>query len=64
VTLATRIPEERCRRLNLGYMDPDKIDMEEWRNREAEGILLVPKAGEMLYRIKSHHRRDAENTES
>jgi nickel-dependent lactate racemase len=52
VTLATRIPEERCRRLNLGYMDPDKIDMDEWRNREAEGILLVPKAGEMLYRIK------------
>jgi len=52
VTLATRIPEERCRRLNLGYIDPDKINMEEWRNREAEGILLVPKAGEMLYRIK------------
>jgi hypothetical protein len=33
-------------------MDPDEVRMEEWRNREAEGILLVPKAGEMLYRIK------------
>jgi nickel-dependent lactate racemase len=53
VTLATRIPEERCRRLNLGYRDPDTINMDEWRNREAEGILLVPKAGEMLYRIKA-----------
>ncbi len=52
VTLATRIPEERCCRLNLGYMDPDAIDFDEWRNREDEGVLLVPKAGEMLYRIK------------
>jgi nickel-dependent lactate racemase len=53
VTLATRIPEERCRRVNLGYLDPDKINLEAWRHREAEGILLVPKAGELLYRLKS-----------
>jgi len=52
VTLATRIPRERCERVNLGYLDPDTIDMDDWRAREAEGILLVPKAGEMLYRIK------------
>ena len=52
VTLATRVPEERCRRLNLGYIDPDTINPDDWRNREDEGILLVPKAGEMLYRIK------------
>jgi nickel-dependent lactate racemase len=52
VTLATRIPEERCRRINLGYTDPGKVNPDEWRGREAEGILLVPKAGEMLYRIK------------
>jgi lactate racemase len=52
VTLATRIPEERCRKVNLGYLDPDSIDLEEWRGREAEGILFVPKAGEMLYRVK------------
>ncbi len=54
VTLATRIPEERCRRLNLGYANPEAINMEEWRNREADGILLVPKAGEMLYRVKQN----------
>jgi nickel-dependent lactate racemase len=51
VTLATRIPAERCRRLNVGYLDPDGIRMEDWQNRESEGILLVPKAGEMLYRV-------------
>ncbi len=52
VTLATRIPKERCERLNLGYLDPDSINLDEWKDREAEGILLVPKAGEMLYRLK------------
>lgn len=53
VTLATRIPRERCEKINLGYLDPDSINIEEWKNREAEGILLVPKAGEMLYRIRT-----------
>ncbi|MEO6727145.1 MAG: hypothetical protein ABIU20_08870, partial [Blastocatellia bacterium] len=52
VTLATGIPKERCERLNLGYLDPDSINLDEWRGRETEGILLVPKAGEMLYRLK------------
>jgi lactate racemase len=52
VTLATSIPEERCRQVNLGYLDPGSIDLEEWKGREAEGILFVPKAGEMLYRLK------------
>jgi lactate racemase len=50
VTLATGIPEERCRRINLGYADYRRIDPQEWSNRESEGILLVPHAGEMLYR--------------
>lgn len=53
VTLATRIPRERCERVNLGYRDPDTVDLDAWRGREEEGILLVPKAGEMLYRVKS-----------
>lgn len=54
VTLATRIPEVRCRKLCLGYLDPDTINLDEWRGREEEGILLVPKAGELLYRLKSN----------
>ena len=52
VTLATGISEERCRQINLGYRDPASIDVESWRGREAEGVLLVPRAGEMLYRLK------------
>jgi nickel-dependent lactate racemase len=52
VTLATRIPKERCERVNLGYLDPDTVNPDEWKGREDEGILLVPKAGEMLYRLK------------
>ncbi len=51
VTLATGIPEERCRRINLGYADYHAIDPKNWEGREAEGILLVPHAGEMLYRV-------------
>ena len=51
VTLATSIPEERCRRINLGYADYRTIDPETWKGREQEGILYVPHAGETLYRV-------------
>ncbi len=50
VTLATGIPEERCRRVNLGYLDPREIDVAAWEDREAEGVLVVRNAGELLYR--------------
>jgi nickel-dependent lactate racemase len=53
VTLATRIPAERCLKVNLGYIDPDTIDPADWQGREDEGILVVPRAGEMLYRLES-----------
>jgi lactate racemase len=53
VTLATRIHEERCRQLNLGYLDPDSVKLDEWRDREDKGILMVPKAGEVLYRLEN-----------
>lgn len=53
VTLATQIPEDVCRAINLGYCDPAQINVQAWRDREAEGILLVPHAGETLYRLKS-----------
>jgi len=52
VTLATGISPERCRRINLGYRDPASIDVAAFGGREHEGILLVPRAGEMLYRLK------------
>jgi lactate racemase len=53
VTLATKILLETCARINLGYRDPATIRVEEWQNREHEGFLYVPKAGEMLYRLKN-----------
>lgn len=52
VTLATGIPEEVCRQVNLGYRDPASINPDQWRDREDEGYLLVENAGENLYRIK------------
>ncbi len=52
VTLATGIARERCERVNLGYWDPATLDLSEWRGREQEGILVVPKAGERLYRTE------------
>ncbi len=53
VTLATGISPERCAAHNLGYRDPATINPADYANREDEGVLLVPKAGEMLYRLKS-----------
>jgi nickel-dependent lactate racemase len=53
VTLASKITAEDCARLNLGYLDPAKVNVDEWKDREGEGILYVPKAGEILYRVKS-----------
>jgi nickel-dependent lactate racemase len=51
VTLATKMPPEDCKKLNLGYRDPALINPGEWEERE--DALYVPKAGEMLYRIKN-----------
>ncbi len=52
VSLATGIPRERCERIGLGYVDPSSFNLEQWMNREDEGILVVPRAGEMLYRLR------------
>ena len=51
VTLATGIPEDRCRRINLGYLDPASVNLEEWSRRK--DWLVAKRAGEMLYRIRS-----------
>ena len=61
VTLASKISNEDCARLNLGYLDPSKVRVDEWKHRpgdltgdrEDEGVLYVPKAGEILYRLKA-----------
>ena len=53
VVLATGVPKERCERINLGYMDPAAIDLEEWMRRTDEGVLVVPRSGELLHRLKA-----------
>ncbi len=52
VTLATGIPREICEEINLGYRDPATINPEDYADREDEGVLYVPKAGEMLYHLR------------
>jgi len=53
VTLATGISRQRCEKVNLGYMNPEQIDIADYENKEDEGILLVHHAGEMLHRLAS-----------
>jgi len=52
VTLATGIPEKICREINLGYINHKTINIEDYADREDEGILLVRKAGELLYHLQ------------
>ena len=52
VTLATGIPPEECAAINLGWRDWRSIDPSSYADREDEGILYVPKAGEMLYHLR------------
>lgn len=51
VILATGISEEVCKRINLGFLDPTTIKPEVFQGKEAEGILVVPNAGEQLWRL-------------
>lgn len=51
VVLATGIPEDVCELINLGFQDPATLDIHAFENRESEGILVVPNAGEMLFRL-------------
>ncbi len=53
VVLATRIPKSRCDKINLGYRDPDSIQIADYENKQREGILVVQHAGELLHRLKS-----------
>jgi nickel-dependent lactate racemase len=50
VTLATGIPEDVVRRANLGYREPDAVDPDRWASDP--GTLVVPDAGEVLYRLR------------
>jgi nickel-dependent lactate racemase len=51
VILASSLSEQSCRKINLGYMDFRSMDLDDYKNREAEGILFVERAGEILHRV-------------
>lgn len=51
VTLATGISEERCRAMNLNYLDPATLDIDAFPKDDPD-YLFIPHAGEMLFRIK------------
>jgi nickel-dependent lactate racemase len=53
VALATGISRELCRKVNLGFMEPDHIEIRNFENKEDKGILVVHNAGETLYRLSS-----------
>lgn len=53
VTLATGIPEDVVRGANLNHLDPASVDLAAY---EADpDTLVVPQAGEVLYRLRSAH---------
>ncbi len=52
VILASSLSEEECRKINLGFMDYRTIDLDSYKDREAEGVLFVDRAGEILHRVK------------
>jgi nickel-dependent lactate racemase len=50
VTLATGIPQDVVRAVNLDYLDPSSVDPAQWASQP--DTLVVPDAGEDLYRLR------------
>jgi nickel-dependent lactate racemase len=50
VTLATGLPEEQVRAVNLDYLDPAEVDVDAWA--ADPDTLVVPDAGEDLFRLR------------
>ena len=55
--MATGISPEVCKQVGLEYLDPAEVHLEDFAGRENEGFLLIPKAGEVLYQLKSQQSR-------
>jgi len=53
VTLATSIPEDDCRSVNLGYADYRLINIADWKAKQNEDLLVVENAGQLLYRLRN-----------
>ncbi len=54
VDIATRIPRDRTEHINLGYVDLATVSIDDWQRRakDDDSILVIPHAGEMLFRLK------------
>jgi nickel-dependent lactate racemase len=52
VTLASQLPAELCRQLNLGYRAPETIGRADYDGQEEKGRLWVPHAGERLFHLR------------
>ncbi len=52
VSLASGLSRQECEAVGLGYRDPASIDVAGFAGREHEGVLLVGRAGEQLYRLR------------
>ncbi len=56
VILATGIPEEKCKKANIGYMNPMDINLNTFKNSRdtlSGDTLIVENSGEILYRVKN-----------
>ena len=53
VTLATGISEAECKAVTLGYRDPRSIDVAAWSRRQNRDLMVVPQAGETLFRLEA-----------
>jgi nickel-dependent lactate racemase len=49
VTLATGLDAATCKSINLGYLDPRKVRLDEWKN-DADAF-VIERAGEFLFRV-------------
>jgi len=56
VTLATGVSEKDCLSINLGYRDPVSIDPTAWEAKHDPDVLVVPRAGEYLYRLATREK--------
>lgn len=50
VSLATKIPEAVCKQINIGYINPSEIVLDDWSCDVGSDRLLIRNAGEVLYK--------------
>ena len=51
ILLASALSEERCKAINLGYLDPAQVDLAAYER--ADDTLVIRDAGEVLYKLRN-----------